>query len=106
MDHLKASDFDQEVLDLFDKYVHGIIERREFLDKTANFAVGGVTATGLLATLSPSYALAKQVEENDSRIRGMDIKYDSPKGHGSINGYLVRPIGGGNRGGLSSSKGR
>jgi carboxymethylenebutenolidase len=103
MDHLKASDFDQEVLDLFDKYVHGIIERREFLDKAAKFAVGGVTATGLLTALSPSYALAKQVEENDSRIRGMDIKYDSPKGHGSINGYLARPIGGGKRGGLSSS---
>ncbi|MBT4701322.1 MAG: dienelactone hydrolase family protein [Rhodospirillaceae bacterium] len=100
MDRLKASDFDQEVLDLFDKYVHGIIERREFLDKAAKFAVGGVTAAGLLATLSPNYALAKEVDENDARINASDIKYNSPKGHGTINGYLVRPSGGGKRGGV------
>ncbi|MBT4702645.1 MAG: dienelactone hydrolase family protein, partial [Rhodospirillaceae bacterium] len=99
MDRLKASDFDQEVLDLFDKYVHGIIERREFLDKAAKFAVGGVTAAGLLASLSPNYALAKEVDENDARIKAADIKYNSPKGHGTINGYLVRPAGGGKRGG-------
>ncbi|MBT7770659.1 MAG: dienelactone hydrolase family protein, partial [Rhodospirillales bacterium] len=100
MDRLKASDFDQEVLDLFDKYVHGIIERREFLDKAAKFAVGGVTAAGLLASLSPNYALAKEVDENDARIKAADIKYNSPKGHGTINGYLVRPSGGGKRGGV------
>ena len=75
MDRLKASDFDQEVLDLFDKYVHGIIERREFLDKAAKFAVGGVTAAGLLATLSPNYALAKEVDENDARINASYINY-------------------------------
>jgi carboxymethylenebutenolidase len=100
MGRLTSNDFDQEVLDLFDKYVHSIIERREFLDKAGRFAVGGMTATALLASLSPNYALAKQVEENDPRIDGKDIDYKSPKGYGTIKGYLVRPKGGGKRGGV------
>ncbi len=100
MDRKKAGDFDQELLDLFDHYVHGLIERREFLTKAAKFAVGGLTAAGLLDMLSPDYALARQVDENDSRIKGERIKYASPKGHGTINGYLVRPAAGGKRGGV------
>ncbi len=98
MERKTAKDFDQELLDLFDGYVHGIIERREFLDKAAKFAVGGVTAVALLNALSPNYALATQIEEGDSRIKGEFINYDSPNGHGSIRGYLVRPAGGGKRG--------
>ena len=100
MERRQASDFDQELLDLFDEYVHGIIERREFLDKAAKFAVGGLTAAALLDMLSPDYALAKQVDENDARIKGETIEYSSPKGHGKIKGYLVRPAGGGKRGGV------
>ena len=100
MERKQASDFDQELLNLFDEYVHGIIERREFLDKAAKFAVGGLTAAALLDMLSPDYALAKQVEENDARIKGETIEYASPKGHGKIKGYLVRPAGGGKRGGV------
>ncbi len=98
MDRKKASDFDQELLDLYDSYAHGLIERREFLNKASKFAVGGITAAALLDTLSPKYALARQVEENDPRIKGEQIEYPSPKGHGSIRGYLVRPAGGGARG--------
>jgi carboxymethylenebutenolidase len=45
---LTANDFDPEVLRLFDKYVHGGIDRRGFLDGAAKFAVGGLTAAGLL----------------------------------------------------------
>jgi len=100
MDRRKASDFDQELLDLYDKYAHGFIERREFLKRASKFAVGGITATMLLDTLSPNYALANQVEENDPRIRGENIEYPSPKGHGSIRGYLVRPAAKGKRGGV------
>ena len=98
MERKTAKDFDQELLDLFDGYVHGRIERREFLDKAAKFAVGGITAAALLEALSPNYALANQVEENDSRIKSEFIEYDSPRGHGTIRGYLVRPAGGGKRG--------
>ena len=100
MERQKASDFDQELLDLYDSYAHGLIERREFLNKASKFAVGGITAAALLETLSPNYALANQVEENDSRIEGESIAYPSPDGHGTIRGYLVRPAGGGPRGGV------
>ena len=98
MDRKIASDFDQGLLDLYDGYAHGRIERREFLDKAAKFAVGGISAAALLETLTPNYALAKQVDENDPRIKGEFIEYNSPSGHGAILGYLVRPSGGGKRG--------
>ncbi len=100
MERKRASDFDQELLNLFDSYVHGVIERREFLDKAAKFAVGGLTAAALLDVLSPDYAQARQVDENDARIQGATIVYPSPKGHGEVKGYLVRPAGGGKRGGV------
>ena len=100
MSRKTAQDFDQELLDLYDHYAHGLIERREFLDRAAKFAVGGLSAAALLETLSPNYALAKQIDEKDPRINATDIKYDSPKGHGKINGYLVRPVGSGTRGGV------
>ena len=93
-----AGDFDQELLDLYDRFAHGLIGRRDFLDGAAKFAVGGITAAMLLDTLSPKYALAKQVDEKDPRIKGEFIDYASPQGHGNIRGYLVRPSGGGKRG--------
>jgi carboxymethylenebutenolidase len=95
-----AKDFDQELLNLYDKFAHGIIERREFLERAAKFAVGGITAAALLDSLSPKYALASQVDENDPRIKGETVEYDSPAGHGKVKGYLVRPAGGGKRGGV------
>ncbi|MBL6958355.1 MAG: dienelactone hydrolase family protein [Rhodospirillales bacterium] len=100
MSRKQAHDFDQELLDLYDHYAHGLIERREFLERAGKFAVAGVTAAMLLETLSPDYALAKQVEEMDPRIKGEKITYKSPQGHGDIRGYLVRPAGGGKRGGV------
>jgi carboxymethylenebutenolidase len=100
MERMTASDFDQELLDLYDGYAHGLIERREFFDRAAKFAVGGATAATLLKTLSPDYALADQVDKADPRIKGETIEYASPKGHGTVSGYLVRPAGGGKRGGV------
>ena len=100
MDRNKAGDFDQELLNLYDHYAHGLIERREFLDKAAKFAIGGLTAAALLDLLSPDYALAKQVDDQDPRIRGEFIDYASPKGHGKINAYLVHPAAKGRRGGV------
>ena len=100
MERRKAGDFDQGLLDLYDKYAHGLIERREFLDRAAKFAVGGVTAAALLEALSPNYALANQIEQDDSRIKAGYIDYQSPDGHGKIRGYLVRPAAGGRRGGV------
>jgi len=92
MERKKASDFPQELLDLFHLYVHGEIDRRGFLDGAAKFAKGGVTATALWEMLRPNYAWAEQVPKDDARLkteRGATVP--SPQGHGTIKGYLVRP---------------
>ncbi len=88
---LTAADFDQELLDLYDYYAHGKISKRQFLDEAGKWAVGGLTAIAILNTLSPNYALAQQVAEDDPDILGEDILYSSPNGTGDINAYLVRP---------------
>jgi carboxymethylenebutenolidase len=86
-----AHDFDQELLILFDAYVHGAIDRRGFLDKAARFAVGGVTAAMLLEQLSPKFAEAQVVKPEDARIKVQHIEYDSPKGYGRMRGCLAQP---------------
>ena len=91
MERKKASDFPQELLHLFDGYVHGGISRREFLDGAQKFAVGGVTAAALFQMLKPNYAWAIQVPPDDKRIRAEAQTVPSPQGNGSIKGYLVRP---------------
>jgi carboxymethylenebutenolidase len=93
MERKKASDFDPELLDLFDRYVHGGISRRIFLDRAGRFAVGGVTAAALLETLSPNYAAGEQIAPDDARLEAKSIEYESPKGYGTVKGYLVRPAG-------------
>ena len=69
MERKKASDYPQELLDLFDKYVHGEISRRVFLDGAQKFAVGGVTAMALWESLRPNYAFAQQVPADDKRLK-------------------------------------
>ena len=91
MERKKASDFPQELLNLFDRYVHGGIDRRQFLDGAQKFAVGGLTATALLEMLRPNYAWAIQVQENDSRIKAESATVPSPRGNGTIAAYMVHP---------------
>lgn len=91
MTRLTAKDFDPELLELYDFYAHGRITKREFLDRAAKFAVGGITASAILASMSPNYALAQQVPPSDPDIIVETITYPSPKGHGEVRGYLVRP---------------
>jgi len=86
-----ANDFDPEVLNLFDQYVHGLTSRRGFLEGAAKFAVGGVTAAGLLESLSPRFAEAQQVAKEDPRIKAVYVEYPSPDGYGKLRGYLVKP---------------
>jgi len=88
---LTAKDFAPEVLSLFDKYVHGGIDRRGFLDGAAKFAVGGVTAAGLLEALSPKFAQAQQVPATDARLRTESVEFASPKGYGKVRAYVARP---------------
>ena len=91
MERKKASDFHPDVLKLFDGYVHGGISRREFLDRAAKYAVGGVSAAAMLESLRPNFALAQQVPKNDARIRTEYLTYPSPQGSGSMRGYFARP---------------
>ncbi len=91
MSRLTARDFHPGLLELYDFYVHGRIGRREFLDRAARFAVGGLTAAALLAALGPNYALAQQIAFTDPDIVAEYIGYPSPNGHGEVRGYLVRP---------------
>jgi carboxymethylenebutenolidase len=91
MQRKTASQFDQELLDLYDDYVHNRIGRRDFLDRAAKFAVGSTTALALLESLSPQYALANQIPPDDPRIVARTLAYDSPVGGGNMSGYLVHP---------------
>jgi carboxymethylenebutenolidase len=87
----KASDFPPEVLKLFDGYIHGMISRRDFLDRAAKFAAGGFTAAAMLESLRPNYAFAQQVAKDDPRIKTEYLTYPSPQGSGNMRGYFARP---------------
>ncbi len=91
MTRLTANDFHPEVLKLFDRYVHGLTDRRGFLEGAKKFAAGGVGAGALLEALNPRFAEAEQVAKDDPRIVGKFVEYPSPEGYGTVKGYLVGP---------------
>jgi len=91
MERRKASDFPPEVMKLFDGFVHGRITRREFLDRAAKYAVGTFGAAAMLEALTPNFAWAQQVKPDDKRIKAGYASYDSPKGSGTMRGYLAQP---------------
>ena len=90
MTRLTANDFDPEVLQLFDGYVHGQLSRRDFLAKASRYAVGGATAATLLAQLSPSFA-APLVASSDVRLKTSYEEFPSPQGYGTVRGYMAIP---------------
>jgi carboxymethylenebutenolidase len=91
MERKVATDYPQELLDLFHEYQHGDISRRTFLERAGKFAVGGVTVAAIFESLTPNYAWAQQVAPDDKRIKvGYEV-VQSPAGNGSIKGYLARP---------------
>jgi len=89
----QAGDFDQGLLDLYDRYAHDLISRREFLERAGRYAVAGLSAAALLEMLAPRYALAAQVAPDDQRIDTRYLDYPSPKGYGRVHAYLARPAG-------------
>jgi carboxymethylenebutenolidase len=91
MERKKASDYPQELLDLFHEYQHGDISRRQFFDRAKKFAVGGVTTVALWESLKPNYAWAEQVPKDDKRIKVGYQTVASPEGNGSIKGYFASP---------------
>ncbi len=93
MERKKASDYPQEILDLFHLYVHGDLDRRGFLERAQKYAVGGVTAAAILESLRPNFAWAQQVPKDDPALKIESATVPSPQGNGTIKGYLVRPAG-------------
>jgi len=91
MERRKASEFDQELLNLFDQYVHGAISRRDFMDGAAKFAVGGLTAAAIFEALRPNYAFAEQVPKDDKRLKTEYLTFASPQGYEKVRAYLVQP---------------
>jgi len=97
MERKKASDYPQEVLDLFHEYQHGDMNRRDFIDRLGKYAVGGVTAMAIFESLKPNYAWAQQVPKDDKRLKTSYETVSSPEGNGSIKGYFVRPANAGGK---------
>src|SRR5687767_760585 len=91
MTQVNPKELHPDVWKLFDKYVHGLIDRRGFLDGAAKYAAGGATAVGILEALSPRYAEAQQVAPSDPRIRTERVEVKSPDGHGMIRALVARP---------------
>jgi len=83
---------DQRLIELYDEYAHGQIDRREFMRRAGALAVGGVSAAALAQSMLPQYALAQTISFTDPRLRGSYTEYPSPNGSGTVRGYFVRPV--------------
>ena len=81
-----------DAIELYNRYIHGEISRRDFLDGAKRFAVAGLTASAIVEALMPDYVSAQQVSKTDDRIKASYVTVPSPQGNGSIKGYLVRPF--------------
>ncbi len=88
-----AQDFDQELLILFDAYVHGTLDRRGFLERAQKFATATMSAGALLAALSPNFAAGQQIPKDDKRLSTELLSYPSSAGTGTVKGYLAKPAG-------------
>ena len=81
-----------EAVELYNLFIHGVINRRSFMEGVQRFAIGGLTAAAIVEGLMPNYAAGQQVPKNDDRIKASYETVPSPQGNGSIKGYLVRPV--------------
>ncbi|MGY6521223.1 MAG: dienelactone hydrolase family protein [Mongoliitalea sp.] len=91
MKEINKENLSQEIFDMYDYYVHGQINRRQFVDKLGKYAVGGLTVSAILSYLMPNYAGTLRFGENDERVNSYYVEYDSPKGGGKIKGLLCIP---------------
>src|SRR6266704_3853397 len=81
-----------EAVELYTRYIHGEVSRRDFLDGVKRYAVAGLTAGAIVEALMPNYALGQQVRKDDERIKASYETVPSPDGNGYIRGYFVRPF--------------
>jgi carboxymethylenebutenolidase len=92
MSQIRKEDISQEVFELYDDYAHNRLDRRDFVQKLSLYAVGGLTVPALMSFLMPDYKGNIQVREDDPRVKSEYIKYDSPKGGGTIKALLSKPV--------------
>ncbi len=90
-ERLTAKDFSPELLNIFDQYVHGDIDRRGFFDRAAKYVAAPLTTAMVLDMLNPKFAEAQQVAKDDKRIKTEWVEIDSPKGYGKIKAYVAKP---------------
>jgi len=90
-ERVTTKDLNPELWKIFDEYVHGFIDRRGFMDRAGKYAVGGLTAAGILDLMNPRFAEAQLVPTDDKRIKTEWVEIDSPKGYGKIKAYVVKP---------------
>jgi carboxymethylenebutenolidase len=81
-----------EAVDLYTRYIHGEVSRRDFLSGVNRFAITGLSAAAIVEALMPNYALGQQVRKDDERITASYETVPSPGGNGQIRGYFVRPF--------------
>jgi carboxymethylenebutenolidase len=81
-----------EAVDLYTRFIHGEISRRDFLNGVEHFAVAGLTASAIVEALMPNYALGQQIRKDDERIKASYETIPSPNGNGYVRGYFVRPF--------------
>jgi carboxymethylenebutenolidase len=81
-----------EAIQLYNRFIHGEISRRDFTVGAQRFATGGLAASAIIEALMPNYAQGQQVSKTDDRIKCTYETVPSPQGNGSIKGYLVRPV--------------
>lgn len=91
MERKRPQELNQGVLDLYDAYAHGRLNRRDYLKGLSAFAIGGLTAEALLESLGPNYAWSQQIEPNDARIKTERVSYLSPEGGGTMKGLAAWP---------------
>ena len=90
-------EYRREILDLFDDYVHGGINRRGFLNQCASYVGSAAAATAVLAALSPDFAFGQVVALDDKRIATSRVDISSPQGNGTIRSYVAQPTARGKR---------
>jgi len=88
----QAKKIPAEAVDLYTRFIHGEISRRDFLNGVERFAIAGLTASAIVEALMPNYALGQQVRKDDERIKASYETIPSPNGNGYVRGYLVRPF--------------
>jgi carboxymethylenebutenolidase len=79
---------DQRIIDLYDSFTHGAIDRRTFLDRLTRIAGSTAAALALLPLLKNDYAQAAVVAPDDARLTTETVSYVADGTR--ISGYLAR----------------